>query len=318
MGGVGGSPTENCLDGVDNDGDNDPDCADSDCGDFECVDEAPNGWEGYFRMNTTPYPNMAPSMCPDGAAPTTYFDTPNPGDCTACSCGALENATCSVSPISCWDGSGNCGGGNSFDVTQYVANGSCWDVPNINNQNQRSCRLTGPAAVMDMGSCPPSGGELIFSEPWMNQDDVCGQPIQGGKGCGGKKACVPRGSGDYSGPVCIRKAGNDDCPAAYPNEVDVATGEMDDRACNACQCAASDVTCSDGAYTVYNSDGCAAGDMNVVDSMNCVNVSSQLDKGTGSMKLTTPPQAEGGSCTESGGEPTGSVTPQGETTFCCE
>jgi len=42
-----------------------------------------------------------------------------------------------------------------------------------------------------------------------------------------------------------------------------------------------------------------------VNSMNCVNVSGQLDNGTGSMKLTTPPQAEGGSCTESGGEPTG-------------
>jgi hypothetical protein len=319
MGGSGGSPTEDCLDGIDNDNDKDPDCADSDCGNFECVDEAPNGWEGYFRMNTTPYPNMAPSMCPDGAAPAVYFDTPNPGDCSDCSCGAWENAACAPPPISCWDNTDNCMGGTSADVTPFVPDGTCWDVPGISNGNDNSCRLTGMASVMDQGSCEPSGGALMFPEPWMNQDDVCG-PIKSGTGCGNKKACVPKGTGDYAGPVCIRKAGPGTCPAAYPNEVLAATGEVDDRACNACQCEVSGVTCSDGIYTVYNSNGCDPNTSSTseVDSMSCVDVSDELDNGTGSIELTTAPQAEGGSCAESGGEPMGSVTPQGETTFCCQ
>jgi hypothetical protein len=316
VGGVGGSPTENCLDGIDNDGDNDPDCADSDCGDFECVAEAPAGWEGYFRIHTTPYPNDAPSMCPDGTAPTTYFDTPNPGDCSACSCGAWGNASCTAPPIACYNQSNSCMGNNMLDLSQLVPDGSCFDVPGINNNPARSCRLTGNAAVANPGSCQPAGGDLMILEPWMYQDDVCGKPIVG-KGCGNKQVCVPKGDGDYNGPVCIRKTGTDMCPPNFPDPVTVATGGTDDRACNACQCAVNGVTCSGGTYTVYDQDACGGGNV-TVSSMNCVEVTQQLDGNSGSIKATALPQAAGGACTESGGEPTGSVTPDEVVRFCCQ
>jgi hypothetical protein len=317
MGGVGGSPTENCLDGIDNDGDKNPDCADSDCGDFECVDEAPAGWEGFFRVNTTPYSNDMPSMCPDGSAPTTYFDTPNPGDCSACSCGAWENASCTAPPIACYNQSNSCGGNTLLDLSQLVADGSCFDVPGIGMSPPRSCKLTGNAAVADMGACQPSGGELMFSEPWMNRDDVCGQAIGGGKGCGNKKACVPKGDGDYNGPICVRKTGMNMCPQLFPNAVEVATGGTDDRACAACQCAVSGVTCSGGAYTVYDQDACG-GVTATVNSMNCVDVMQLLDGNSGSIEATELPQAAGGTCAQSGGEPTGSVTPDDTVTYCCK
>lgn len=168
-----------------------------------------------------------------------------------------------------------------------------------------------------MGSCQPMGGELLFPEPWMNQDDVCPQPSQGGKGCGGKEVCIPKGSGDYTGPACIRKAGNDVCPADFPNLVEAATGEMDGRTCNACQCAVDGVTCSGGEYTIYDMDNCAGG-TSTVNSMNCVNVSQYLDGDTGAIELTTAAQPAGGACEESGGEPMGSVTPVGDVTFCCK
>lgn len=316
VGGVGGSPTENCLDGIDNDGDNNPDCADSDCGNFECVDEAPNGWEGYFRIHTMPYPNNPPSMCPDGSAPTSYYDTPNPGDCSACSCGAWENASCTPPPITCYNQSNTCMGNQMLDLSQFVPDGTCFNVPGIGMSPPRSCALTGDPAVADMGSCQPSGGDLMFPEPWMNQDDVCGQPIAGA-GCGNKQVCVPKGGGDYNGPVCIRKMGMDVCPPDYQNLVEVATGGTDDRTCNACQCAVSGVTCSGGEYTIYDQDNCAGANV-TVNSMNCVDVTQHLDGNSGAIDTTMMPTAAGGTCAESGGEPMGSVTPDATVTFCCK
>jgi hypothetical protein len=273
------------------------------------------GWEGYFWINTTPYPNAAPSACPDGSQPATYFDGPASAECSPCTCGNWAGAACGAPPLECWNQSANCAGNQEISLFGLATDGTCFNVSGINQQAPRSCRLTGAAQVMDSGACPPGGGALLASDLWMNQDDVCGLPLAGG-GCSSDQACVPKGSGDYSGPACIRKIGQDACPNTYPNLIEAATSAMDDRMCNACDCAVSGVICAGGGYTVYDQDGCMGASTANVNSMNCVDVTAQLDNSTGSINAVVP-QPINGSCSPSGGQPSGSVTPQGVVTYCC-
>jgi hypothetical protein len=318
VGGVGGTPLEDCLDGTDNDNDGDADCADADCTPgVECVDPAPMGWEGYFRIHTLPFADMTSSNCPDGMPPETYYDTPNISECSPCTCGNWTGAACDPPPIDCWDESATCMGPEMLDVSGILPDGTCYQVPNIPGQGTpRSCRLTGPASVAEDGSCPVGGGAQLNPDPWVNRDDVCGVGAQIGGGCGGSQVCIPRGGGDYMGPVCIRKMDQDTCPPSYPTPIEAATGEMDGRMCEGCDCAVSGVTCTGGSYTVYNQDNCTD-EPTPINSMNCVNVSNQLDSNTGSIKANTPTPA-GGMCTPSGGAATGTVMPTGVVTFCCK
>jgi hypothetical protein len=303
---------------MDDDSDGMVDCADSDCvPGFECVEAAPNGWQGYFRVNTSAYPSPSPA-CPDGSQPQTLFEGPVPAACTACTCGDVENATCTAPPIAVWDGSANCQGGTMFDVTPVVEDGMCFNIPDAPAAN-RSARLTGASTLMAAGMCQSAGGAVMGAEPWMNQEDVCGATMTGGGGCGNQMACVPKGGGNYTGPVCIRQNGGGSCPNAYPNTITAAMGEIDNRDCTDCQCGnPTNVTCAGGSYTIYDADGCTGNPNTVIDSMVCTDVTSLLDNNTGSFLLTTAPQATGGMCAPSGGQPTGAVVPQGPVKICCQ
>src|SRR5262249_19072457 len=96
-GGTSTGQTEDCPDGVDNDGDGDADCADSDCKpDYQCVPSVPNGWEGYYQVSRTDYPTP-PGACDGGAMPQVYFAGPaGPPQCDACTCGDLQGGSCSA------------------------------------------------------------------------------------------------------------------------------------------------------------------------------------------------------------------------------
>ena len=94
-------------------------------------------------------------------------------------------------------------------------------------------------------------------------------------------------------------------------------GGTDDRACNACTCVVSGTTCIGGGYTIYEYDNCQGGNTMNLTSVNCVDVSDQLDDSTGAIKANSV-QATGGTCSPAGGEPTGTVTKTGVVTYCCE
>ncbi|MEJ7732155.1 MAG: hypothetical protein WKG00_23470 [Polyangiaceae bacterium] len=52
--GVGGNLGEECGNGVDDDGDDQIDCADGECTDFTCAPGVPDGWRGYFAVYAGP------------------------------------------------------------------------------------------------------------------------------------------------------------------------------------------------------------------------------------------------------------------------
>src|SRR4051812_19027561 len=79
MGG-GGPREDDCLDGIDNDGDGDIDCADTNCRpDFECAVAPLAGWTGPLYVEDAPHDPAAPPAepCPDGKLPAAYYAGPS-------------------------------------------------------------------------------------------------------------------------------------------------------------------------------------------------------------------------------------------------
>lgn len=302
---------ENCVDGQDNDGNGLTDCADPACkSGYECDPAAPAGWQGYYRLFEQDLASAAePSPCPDGSAPTRLYTRPLPGTCSPCSCGSLMGGRCGAAQISCSTSSTTCVGETDWssdipDGSQCYKNGTPGTL---------SCESKAPPVAA--GSCPPSGGTPTNS-PALFQGvvDVCGNSRAGG-GCGSGQACVARATGVYTGYLCIRKAGNDSCPAGWGTQpIAGYTGGTDQRNCTACQCTPP-ASCSPGVYTFYDADGCGGSTIDVGGS--CTNVTSLMDHGTWGAMLSAAP-AISGSCTPSGGQPTGGVVGQNPVTFCCQ
>jgi len=308
--GGGGAGVEDCLDGIDNDGDTLVDCADSDCTQVECVPDAPSGWQGNVRRRPSAYMG-AVADCPDGTLPTVYAGGPASAACTACVCGGAMNASCGPPDVTCYQGDNSCNN-NQLDIG--VADGTC-EKPAVSNDSTMSCEVTTASAVVVPGSCAPSGGTVI-GDPWAGEQHVCLDPTAAaGGGCGPAEACVPVGVAPYDGPACILQAGNTPCPAAYPNGSVVFTGGTDTRGCSPCGCDVPATTCAGGAFRFYDFDGCAGGSIDVTGT--CVSVSPLMDGGTWSMRAIdgTPSSP---ACATNGGVPSGAVTTTGPTTICCQ
>lgn len=329
-GATGGGPdggfagSENCLDGKDNDSNGFVDCGDPACASagYTCQPGPPKGWQGYFRTAGDAFDTTAsPPVCPDGNPPIKYRAEPAPSTCTPCTCGALTGA-CAPARIDCAENT-DCSGATDWTAKFQ----SC---SQIGYPSSLSCRLE-PASPSGSGTCPPSGGELSVKEPWGRWLYVCGGPNTAGGGCVPDQACAAPGAGAYSGSVCIRKAGEQKCPAGWGTRLLGYTGGTDTRGCSACSCkpVASSFTCSGGAYTFYDHNSCDCAwwqycaKNKVVDSTQCVDLSNLLSPSAADVNgdwggnYTSTPSASGGSCTPSGGQPTGGIDKTGAMTYCC-
>jgi hypothetical protein len=308
--------TEDCLDGQDNDGNGQIDCADAACQPgFECTAEAPTGWTDYVRVHTTPYGMATGINCPDGSPPLHYFEGPGgPAQCQMCSC-SLMGATCGAPEISCYFGSPNCM--NGVDFTQQATTAACIGNPNVSGGGtSASCRLTNNAMVLMQGTCSTSGGSVTSTPPiWAQDVLLCGGPTAGA-GCPGGQVCIPKGTGDFSASACITRAGTDMCPAGWTTtDIQAYANGTDNRACSACTCNAA---CTGGRYTVHDLDNCDPpsgfdhADTSITSST-CVDIGGSFDNDSGSL---TPELAQPSPMC-AGGTPTGQVTTQEPHVICC-
>lgn len=312
----GQSGSENCLDGIDNDGDSDIDCADSDCtADYTCVEALPNGWT---LARVEQGAGIAPpaGACDDGSSPYVVFTEPaGPAECTKCECGPLSGTTCAPPPIRCYNVTGTCSIG-SDDWTSALQSGNCVKPTGLlDGSSILSCKLLDTAMVTDAGTCAPSNADFPNKDMFGGWVRACAV-TENGSGCGGSSVCVPEGSANESS--CIWQSGDQACPVGWPSKVVAYAGADDDRSCTACGCSVSP-TCTGGSYTFYDVEACGPGGTDtpiVVDATDCVNLSVLVDLGTWSAKANLP--VPGGSCTPTGGDSTGSVTPTGAVTFCCQ
>ncbi|MDC0749180.1 hypothetical protein [Polyangium mundeleinium] len=311
--GAGMTGSEDCLDGKDNDDDGDVDCEDDDCtAGFTCVDEAPSGWSyAWTAEGDTP-----PPSCGNGPAPEELFTDPaGAAACSACTCGDLQGAACSMPGLQCHPNSNSCfGGGESW--TSAFQNGATCVKPTdlLGFAGLLSCRLNGSAMVTTPGICPPSASDFQNKEPFAGRILACAAKTSNG-GCGAGAACAPKPAMDTES-LCIRQEGDHACPDGFSQVVSYKSA-TDTRACSACSCAPP-TTCTGGQYRFFDYDMCTEGGDNpiAVDSNTCRNVGASLDSNTWSIQqvLATP----SGVCTATGGQPIGELSPEGAVTFCCK
>jgi hypothetical protein len=306
---------EDCLNGVDDDGDGKIDCADLDCTpDFECVPQAPVGWTGYFRVAADTYPVGNRPPCADSSQPDAFFAEPRPATCESCACGPLTGAACGAPDVTCWAGVKNCSGPDSTAYGAKLSNGTCQDVT-ISfpaNDTDSSCKVT---TAMKPGSCPPSGGAYEASPPVGKEVDRCGEATKGGAGCKAGSVCIPKGAGPYAAAACMQKADHVPCPNGW-TAYHVGSSFSDDRGCTPCDCK-PDTKCSNAKVVVSDNAGCKGSTQDLVDTA-CHDTTAKFANGVGALQLTAPSALSATGCAPTGGAPAGSVELTGKLTICCK
>lgn len=270
-----------------------------------CVAPAPADWTGPIALLESA--DDTPRTCPTGltALATGGSDlTPGP-DCQPCTCGA-PTGTCTTAMATIFTG--------TMCVTPCMnvrpITTTCTPQPYCATQSSGNATL-----VRDGGSCAPSAGG-VRPRPWTKSATSCGftSPFSD---CPSGLACAPRSAGAPDARTCIMKTGEHACPTGSPYSLrNLSYGKLTDtRSCTACTCGTPNVTCTNATVTFYNDSNC----QDVADSWStsgsCDSIVTFNDV-TGSAKITEPSTITG-SCAASGGNASGSITPEEPTTYCC-
>ena len=307
-------PTEDCFNGKDDDNDGHVDCDDPACAPVATCVEAPQDWD-LVRFGSAPYPGPGAVACPDGSPPAVLFAGPaGPATCAACAC-SYTGALCSAPKISCWYDQVSCWFDSSFD-RQADSTGCLSDIHVPKYTSLASCKLTGAPHVLDPGTCAAVGGGLDPADPWATTLHVC--PVllaKKGGGCAPGLVCAAMpGGAPYDGPLCVQRAGTDDCPLGFTDASVLGYDDADDqRACSACSCDPGTVTCTGGGYHACDGNSCDGG-TSWVGNGDCTGTSGELDWDTGSLSpVLADPQP--GAC--SGATPAGELLAKHPRKLCC-
>lgn len=202
----GGAPSEDCLNGTDDDDDGAVDCDDSDCGGYACVPPAA-GALGYLTLVASP------GDCPAPGAPQTL------STCDSCTC-SIEPGTCNAS-FTVW----NYGG--CQNTAHPVTAGSCvgQSDPIIELSLQASTTPVGD------GDCKPESDQIPASTA-----TACSVTSPGT--CAGANLCLPPWF--ESARICAMLPDGSPCPADYP---DARSMVIDGSQCG-CTCQAGSAGCA--------------------------------------------------------------------------
>ena len=298
--GDGGScvPTgpEVCDDGIDNDCNGRVDCADPACAStgFACTPSVPAGWL-VVAFNATQR-----VACPAGyPTPTDLTAAPaNPGSC-ACNCTTVGN-TCSASPFSVAVGPSNTCTGSS--ATGLVADGGCNPVSGLTGINPNAyLQANAPAGPT---SCTPNPSNTLGATR-------NGRSCEGTKTGGGCTVGVCARSPGTPFSSCIQRAGQQSCPAGYPNRTIVGLTATDTRGCTPCSCA--NVPCLVN-VAIFNSGNCGgASDMAGLTNGQCI-LQSNGNFNAANYVATV---LDGGCRPTAPSVPEGGLALQSESTICC-
>jgi hypothetical protein len=143
---------------------------------------------------------------------------------------------------------------------------------------------------------------------------VCQPTGSSPAGCTAGQECVPAAPGGFETHFCVTKAGSNSCPAGFPTQHLYYADVSDNRACGPCSCdPPTGVDCNaNGRVTTWGNNMCTA---NQGASASPLPSGCMTASATHGLGFTTTPT--GGSCAPTGGQPTGSVSPQTITTICC-
>ncbi len=297
----GGPGTEDCSNGLDDDGDDAIDCADPKCQaqGYTCVAAAPSGWSGPFAY-WVGTPSHAP--CPS-AYPASVFkgwsDLTAPASDCSCSCVKAGDdceaqvgwwpwkspPTCGSTPTGNWYSGVNCNvaDGGNFKLFGFRSTAQC--TPKVSN------KMTPPATwktgkqlceASNLGAC-------------VAKDQVCAPPIP-----------TP-----FASKNCVAKLGAHSCPSPYLTAHQLYQDVADSRDCT-CSCNLAHGSCSAEVALPVNS--CfqsfplkpKVGECHLTASSSAkVSIKVQKDSITTSASCTPAKQQ------------TGSATPSELVTVCC-
>lgn len=333
--------TEDCTDGVDNDGNGKVDCADPGCtAGYSCHNPVPAGWTGHYALADGTFAAL-PGNCPGSTYPNPFYTgyrSPNAAapQCSACSCGAPQGQTCDIAElhltgVTCAEemsGQPHC-----QKPIPLVTDGACHAI-NIPG-GQKTCgppdlaTMTCPAGtqacnvsvylddpVANGGACAPSvQAPTITPFTWSNAARAC-LPTTEGKGCANDFACLPNTAAPF-GAVCISKLGDNACPAGSgygTKKVFFDLDPVDTRACTDCSCGNPTGLSCTTSITTYSDTACGSANATTAASGCNAYVNNPA---VGSYKSVST-QFTQGTCASSGGQAMGSVVPQNPVTFCCQ
>jgi hypothetical protein len=164
------------------------------------------------------------------------------------------------------------------------------------------------------GGCQPDAQIDIPDAAWGTAAVACAPGAQSAAGCPGGQVCVPAPGSPFESGFCVIKAGDNACPPGFTTQHLYYGGFDDSRGCTPCACATpTGVDCNSAAHiSTWSNTTCTSGKGAAVSGLPAACASMS---GIHYVQITT--YADGGSCTPSGGQPTGAASPEDLTTLCC-
>lgn len=291
----GAAGTEDCSNGVDDDGNGLVDCADPGCAGagYACVSAVPLGWSGPLALhegaeNTTPvcagpYPQAS---FQGGSAPKGALAT-----CDACTC-AMPSGACSDVDLHLYGGS-SC----SWSMGKITLSpGAC--SPLMQSVKGANASPSTPPA----SPCSPGGGAAHAPAiAWSSVAVACGGATLGA-GCSTGQVCAPRALAPFSAARCIARAGDQSCPTPYPQK-HALVEVVDQRGCSPCAC---DPLACDTKTQLFTDSSCQS-------ALGTSFTAGSCAQATGAVTARATVTA---SCPASGGAPTGALQTE-PWTLCC-
>jgi hypothetical protein len=305
-GGAAPPPSEDCLDGVDNDGNGRTDCDEPTCTPYvHCLPPpaAYPGWTGYVTLVPADTP------CPADLPVAEDVWSPDDGAATCPTCQCTPQVTCgtSMNPVAALSGC----------MTTYPFSAPVTTTCTPISDNHQYFEA---GSISTNATCTSSTvGSTTLPPDKYHAARVCSGARFGG-GCVAGEVCAtlqPTG-------LCVSRpiqGAPMPCPDAFPishisapKAADPGTAFADHRGCVACTCDAKPAGASCGAaLQLYSDNGCSTLKGTVTAGCTNVDCSGQC-KGA---KLTTSPTP--GTCGAHGGSPSGAVDLTGAgTQYCCD
>jgi hypothetical protein len=306
------STTENCMNGIDDDGNGLVDCADKTCinAGYTCVPAVPTGFTGPGEV----YDGPGASPTCDSLYPKDYlvgYATPQCDvSCSDCTCGDPTGVTCPPPVLLTGTLNTKCTASLAPRTTGCVA----IDASLVT-------AVGASAGAASGGSCAASGGDANLSPITSNTGHLCAASAKGGLGCASGSVCWPKPQQPFMPQTCVFASGDLSCPTTgYPVKRSYYDSPKtnDTRACaSTCDCATPSGTACDAKVNLYSS--ASTGTLKpctglVASYRDC----QALPPGVAAIALTASTPS-GGSCKPTGAAtPTGTCPPTGNpTTACC-
>jgi hypothetical protein len=301
------TPSEDCGNGVDDDGDGKIDCADEDCAARTCLATAPAGWSGPAVLYVGS--KKPPACSGDYAQAAMHGGTAASADaaqCSSCSCNAP--ASCGTYLNVAVGAQTDC----SDAACEATLNTSCSELSS-------SCLGSLTTAYLQtrlqpgVSGCTASMQSPVIADPsWDKNVLACAAGTLRRGGCGPGNVCAP--PGPFSGPYCIVHDGDQACPAGPYTDRRLYYAAIDDtRDCTACSCATD---CSYRWQVFDDSDtSCGTPKASLTSAGQCTAVTI-ASASSGKIRVGVSISGSG-ACTASGGAPTGAAQASAPFTACC-